>query len=393
MYRAFAVFLSVLLLAAYSRAANVADLVRTIKAVGPEAAGSAAAASAWKELTRLPAAELPQLLAALDDASPTAANWLRSAVDAVAERERRAGRSLPAIALEVFVRDTKHAGRARYLAYELLSTADSTAPARLLPAMLDDPGAELRYDAVAAAFDATQKQPAESAAAKDRLRNLLSAARDGGQVDAIARELDRRGEHVDLVAHYGFINRWQVAGPFDNTGGRGFRTPFPPESGVDLAAKYAGKAGAVIGWREVTADKIGTVNLNAVFPDPAGAKTHQGMPKGLKAVAGFAFAEVDSPSERPAQVRAASATAIKVFVNGREVLVHETYHQSFDRDAFVGPTRIVKGRNTILVKVCQNDQPEEWAQNWMFQLRLTDDLGAAVPVTVTTPGPWAGGQR
>jgi hypothetical protein len=85
-------------------------------------------------------------------------------------------------------------------------------------------------------------------------------------------------------------------------------------------------------------------------------------------------------------VRAASSTALRVFINGREALARETYHQSFDRDAFTAPVHVAKGRNTILVKVCQNDQPEEWAQNWMFQLRLTDGLGAAIPIKVTTPG-------
>jgi hypothetical protein len=80
-------------------------------------------------------------------------------------------------------------------------------------------------------------------------------------------------------------------------------------------------------------------------------------------------------------------------VNGRVVLARETYHQSFDRDAFVAPAILAKGRNTISVKVCQNDQPEEWAQNWMFQLRLTDQLGAAVPLTVVTPGTANGGAK
>jgi hypothetical protein len=85
-------------------------------------------------------------------------------------------------------------------------------------------------------------------------------------------------------------------------------------------------------------------------------------------------------------VRAASATAIKVFVNGHEVLARETYHQSFDRDMHAAHARLVKGRNTLLTKVCQNSQSESWAQDWRFQLRLADDLGAAVPLTVVTPG-------
>jgi hypothetical protein len=37
-----------------------------------------------------------------------------------------------------------------------------------------------------------------------------------------------------------------------------------------------------------------------------------------------------------------------------------------------------KGRNEILVKICQNEQTEDWAQTWDFQLRVCDALGTAV---------------
>jgi len=36
------------------------------------------------------------------------------------------------------------------------------------------------------------------------------------------------------------------------------------------------------------------------------------------------------------------------------------------------------GRNTILVKVCQNEQTEDWTKEWEFQLRVTDDLGTPI---------------
>jgi hypothetical protein len=357
-------------------AADIPDLVKQIKSADADTA------QAWQELSRLPATEIPRLLAAIDDASPAAANWLRSAVDAIAERDRAA---LPAAALASFLQDKRHAGRGRRLAYELLCIADPTTPARLLPTMLDDPSAELRYDAVEAAFAAVKPQPKELTTAKTELRKLLSAARDGQQVDAIARELEQRGEPVDLVAHFGFITRWQIAGPFDNTGGRGYRDVFPPERGVDLAAKYVGKGGAEVIWKPNDAgDNTGSISLNRVFPGPAVGQN--GKLSGMKAAVAFAFAEVDAPAERDAVIRLASATAFKVFVNGREVLSRETYHQSFDRDAFSAPVHLVKGRNTILMKVCQNDQTEPWAQNWMFQLRLTDSLGAVLPLVVVTSG-------
>jgi hypothetical protein len=40
------------------------------------------------------------------------------------------------------------------------------------------------------------------------------------------------------------------------------------------------------------------------------------------------------------------------------------------------------GRNEILVKVCQNEQKEDWAQLWSFQLRVCDNLGGAIPLSV-----------
>ena len=47
------------------------------------------------------------------------------------------------------------------------------------------------------------------------------------------------------------LGTWQAAGPFDNTGGRGFYSVYPPEEAVDLTAEYVGKAGAKVTWKEV----------------------------------------------------------------------------------------------------------------------------------------------
>jgi hypothetical protein len=62
-------------LAAAARA-DEAAAVAAIRAVGREGAGNEAAAAAWKELARSDAARLPAILAAMDGASPLAANWL-----------------------------------------------------------------------------------------------------------------------------------------------------------------------------------------------------------------------------------------------------------------------------------------------------------------------------
>ena len=40
--------------------------------------------------------------------------------------------------------------------------------------------------------------------------------------------------------------------------------------------------------------------------------------------------------------------------------------------------KLQRGRNVILLKVCQNEQPEDWAQRWQYQVRICDAAGAAI---------------
>ncbi len=121
---------------------NTKALIDLILTVGREGEGNRKASAAWRELTQLGPDALFQILPAFDQADPVAANWLRSAVDAIAERELTNGRPLSVAKLEAFARETKHNGSGRRLAYEWLVKMDPAAPARLLPKMLDDPGDE-----------------------------------------------------------------------------------------------------------------------------------------------------------------------------------------------------------------------------------------------------------
>ncbi len=141
------------LVSAAASAADLGPLLAKLQAVGPNGKGHREAAEAWQELARADAAQLPSLLAALDQAGPLAANWIRAAVDAVAERTLQSGGTLPASELEKFVRDRRHAPRARRLAYEWLRRVDPTAAERLIPGVLDDPSLEMRRDAVARLLD------------------------------------------------------------------------------------------------------------------------------------------------------------------------------------------------------------------------------------------------
>jgi hypothetical protein len=371
--RTAATVLAALVLAG-AAAADVDSLLGRIKTVGREGAGSDEAARAWRELVRAGPEALPATLAALDDVDPAAANWLRSAVDAIAERELTAGRNLPVAELEAFARDTRHTGRARRLAYEWLVRADAGAPARLLPGMLHDPSPELRRDAVARALDeadAVRERDHKAAA----YRKALSGATDLDQVETCARQLKALGVDVDLPAHFGLVRRWSLIAPFDNRGEAGYARRFPPETKVDLAATCKGKEDTEARWTEyATNDPHGVVDLNKVL----------GRQKGTLA---YAFAAVVAPVERPVQVRVGCINAVRVFLNGKEVLGREEYHHGMYLDQYVGAGTLKAGRNELLVKICQNEQKEEWAQEWKFQLRLCDVAGAAVPFTVAEDSP------
>jgi hypothetical protein len=353
-----------------ARAADIAPLVAQIKAVGPEGAGSAAASAAWVQLSKLNADAILPIMRALDDATPRAANWLRSALDSIIEREQAAKRPLPLRDLESFLADKRHNGQARRLAYELIAAGDPTAEKRMLPTFLDDPSVELRFEAVAKGFEAAKALPKESDEAKGTLRKLLQASRDVDQVEEISKELEGRGETVDFLKLYGFVTQWTLCAGFDNTDGKGFATPYAPEKKVDLKSVVPGKGGKDVKWfTHVTADKMGAVDLNKAIGKE-------------KNVVAYGYTVIISPEERPVEIRAASATALKIFVNGQETFGRETYHQSFSTDSHIAPARLKKGKNTILIKVCQNDQKEPWAQEWRFQLRITDAIGTPVPLTV-----------
>jgi hypothetical protein len=330
-------------------------------------------ARAWRYLVDVGPAALPQILEAFDDASPLAANYLRAAVDAIAEKAVKAGQPLPVKEMEAFLVETKHNGKARRLAYEWLVQIDAAAPDRYLPGMLNDPSVELRRDAIARVLGEAEKAATPDARIA-AYRKALQAARDKDQVDLCAKQLKDLGQAVDLVAHFGFITRWHLIGPFDSTEGKGFAAVYPPENGVDLGATYPGKKDAALKWIDhATSHPYGEVDLNKAIGKHMGA-------------AGYAFAAVSVPKETPVEIRLGSNNSVKVWLNGRLLLQHEEYHHGTYLDQYAARGTLKAGRNELLIKVCQNEQKDDWAQSWAFQARICDAVGTAVPVTVAGTG-------
>jgi hypothetical protein len=349
---------------------EAADLVKQLRAVGMEGAGNVEAARAWQQLTAGGPESLPVILGGMDGASAIGANWLRSAAFAAADNAT-GERPLPVKELTAFLDDKAHNPSARRIAYELLVRSDPKTPERLLPSMLLDPSHEIRRDAVAHAMVLGKKavDGGDKEAAKKQYQNALKGAVDQDQVDAVVKALKPLGVDVDVATHLGFIRHWHIATPFDNSEMSGFGVGYAPEKEVDLKAVYKGKAGAEVKWRAIsTTDAYGKVDLNKEIDK-------------LKGVIAYAHAVVDSPDSRPIEVRAGSFNAVKIFLNGKEIFFRDEYHHGMQLDQHIGRGMLKKGKNEILIKVCQNEQTDAWAQSWIYQARLTDAVGQAVPFT------------
>ncbi|HWA97124.1 MAG TPA: hypothetical protein VG713_01465 [Pirellulales bacterium] len=342
------------------RAGDTSSNLATLKAIGHEGAGNEAAQQAWKQLVADENVDLTSLLAALDDVNPLAANYIHAAIDTIAERQLKAGK-LSAAELEVFIRSTGHAPRARRLAFDWLARLDPSAGDRMIPGFLDDPSLELRREAVARLYE--QGKKADDVA---RVRKAFDAARDLDQIEAIAKTLKEQDQAVDLPKHFGFVMSWKVIGPFENRKGVGYAAVYPPEKELSFAASYPGKEDKPVQWIDYTTeDEHGMVDLNKALGKDMGC-------------VGYAAAEFDSPVERQVELRVGCICACKWWLNGALIGDHEVYHSGNKIDQYVSRGTLRPGRNTILVKVCQNEQTESWAQDWEFQLRVCDAVGTAV---------------
>jgi len=348
-------------------AAAPEELINTLTAVAREGSGNAQAKAALRQLTASDVKVLPIILRAFDDNNPLAANWLRSAVETIVDREIKAGRQLPIAELEKFLLDRRGNARARRLTFECLVKVDETAADRLIPGMLDDPSADLRREAVgrliteASKLD-TEKKSNESIAV---FQQALTGAVDSDQVKAIVGPLRKLGQKVDLQKHFGFLTSWHAIGPFDNRERKGFAVSYPPEKNVDLKATTKGQLGDV-GWVPLsTKHDYGIVDI---------AKTI----KPYKGAAMYLTTPFSSNKSQTGEIRLGTPNAWKLWVNGKLLFAREEYHRGMAIDQYRVPVVLKSGRNTLLLKICQNEQTQSWAQRYQFQLRVCNPQGSAI---------------
>ena len=149
-------------------------------------------------------------------------------------------------------------------------------------------------------------------------------------------------------------NAWLTLGPFDNTVGIGYNTEYIPEdtTQIDLAGQYEG-VNEQISWKKLSDDTFnGFIDL--------GSDTNWRV--------SYAWATVTSPDERKVQFRFDSDDQGKIWLNGVEIFAN-SQDKSVSLDRNIIPVTLKAGKNTILVKVCNEEK------TCGFYLRVTDTDG------------------
>jgi len=355
--------------------ADVGNAIKVIKAADGGQVDQAKLSACWQELVDSDDDScLFQMLVAMNHTGPVASNWIASAIDALVERLKAKDAMYGAEDIEPMITDQCTLdGEAKFLAYEMLADIDPERAAEILPDMLYDNSLPLRRLAVEQLADRgralVDTSPDE---ARKLIQKAFDAARDFDQIKQLVADLTPLGVEVDMTRKMGIVRRWKLIAPFDDTDRKGFATAYPPEienaaGAIDYTVAHQGKEGP-IRWFDHTTDPkkgLGRVDLNQI----------QGK---SNSVTGYAATEFISPVEGPAQIRIQSFNALKVWIGGKQAASIDVYHSGSQFDQHVIPIKLVKGKNVILVKLCQNDQPQGWAQQWHFSLRVCDEQGGAI---------------
>jgi hypothetical protein len=366
-----------------SRADDVADSIKLLQSIEPGGKGTGVARKAVDSLASSGA--MLSVLKGFKGSSPLAVNWLRNAFEEIVTTEKAASKPLPVKELKGFIADRSESPIARRLAYETLRDQDAAIEAELIPDMLLDPSPEFRRDAVAKLIN--EASAAEAAAATPIYQKAMSGAVHEDQVKQIAEALRKNGETVNIQKHFGFLSQWMVIGPFDNKEEKGFAVAYKPETTaaegkpLDPAVEYDGQLGKVKWQAVVTEDDYGVLDI---------AKQIQNYKGSLM----YASTSWKSDRDQNVEVRLGTPNAWKLWVNGKLVFEREEYHRSSAMDQYKVPVSLKAGENILLLKVCQNEQTQDWAQKYQFQLRVCDSTGSAVlPVSTTAKNDVSSGEN
>ena len=140
---------------------------------------------------------------------------------------------------------------------------------------------------------------------------------------------------------------------------------FRSEKSIELAAKLTGQSGEV-SWGDVTTkDDFGVIDIAKSLSPYKGAVM-------------YLTTNFVSDRDRTVELRLGTPNAWKVWVNGQLLFGRDEYHRGMAIDQYRVKAALKSGTNSVLVKLCQNEQTEDWAQRYQLQLRVCDSSGVAI---------------
>jgi hypothetical protein len=338
------------------------DAIGVLRKIEADNQGNQKAIDAVKAIQSGRPTALLRVLEGMKGASPVGKNYLSGAAGTLYQRNSLYVRSM----LESFLQDQKQDGEARYLVFEWLTENKPQLREEMLATFREDSSLELRYAAIAQSLKTLGKSDKV-----ESFQALLDLARHPSQIEDISKKLEELGSPVDQAKVFGFLMSWHLIGPFDNTDQKHFHTVYEVEKELladdkfDASKKYPGKAGEV-GWQETTTkDPAGVVELTELYNKEKGAIV-------------YARTVFKVANEVDVEMRLGCINANKLWVNDEEVFMNEVYHAGMSIDQYIGSVKLKPGDNEIVLKICQNEQTESWAQRWQFQIRISDFSGKAI---------------
>jgi len=349
----------------FVHANDYSQAIAALRTITPSEDGNRQAVPLVASLQQASGADLIPVLTAMKDATPVGRNYLAMVANSL---YRKWGSALNS-QLDEFLESRINDGEARYMVLQWLTANDATKRNQKLSSMTEDPSLELRFAAIelalAQAEDVSAKEPKIA-----KLIPLFNSARQPTQVIAIAKKLSDLGHQVDMVKHFGFVNDWNLIGPFDNVGEAHFDTVYPVENDLirnksDLSAVYDGKKDQARWIQHTTENQEGVINLAELYNKEKGAIV-------------YAFQTLEFEKSQDIELRLGTINANKVWWNGELVTSNEVYHASMEIDQYIAVAKAQPGINRLVLKLCQNEQTQGWAQDWKFQIRICEADGTAV---------------
>lgn len=187
------------------------------------------------------------------------------------------------------------------------------------------------------------------------------------EVRASARSVLAEQAGTEASAQLGYVQSWKIIGPFDNVSKSGLEKIFPPEQSLDLTRSIPGQSKRLVSWHDLPGTRVGSCSPVRYLGDDYGQVYYAAT--AIQGTAGPAWMRID-PSG-----------ACRVWLNGKRVFDCPVYGSSYTSvaDLYAVPVELRDGWNTLLVKVCSDEDSYEAD----FRIRFTAPDGDASLSLVT----------